>query len=439
MKIDSASVHVEGSREPPESCGGKKRCIRTRLVLIGVTALLTFGAVANIYKASYQDALGSGVVADSDTSGNLNVTYGAIPSRTKWLIWIHIPKTAGSHFAQQLKHKLRPCTPIFPDVFHWLDMQATGCSPQNPAHCGMGELFHCMEKKRARLRPENVDLIKATDALGHGLCRGNAFGAPTAVAKTRRIWQSQVVPDVAGKEQLLALTQIRHPLERVVSEYAWFNHKPRSLLEWVEDPTLSKNRLLKYFLMLSPPIDEVPEQKHCETFRFSLSESPLHPFWRERYPGVAVEDLEHFINQDEELLQQAIANYHTYFGFVGVYEYPTETSELLHQWLARNDLLTDKQGPPFPSQNDEPHEDTTHATHFNHTSIDDTLVAKIILHNSQDVSLYDHIVQDFMQAATKRPFEPVKVQTARQYQDFRAATRLRYDNYVDDTKTSKEE
>ena len=254
------------------------------------------------------------------------------PGKRCVLAFIHIPKCAGTAFFNRCREvtsqgpgRTRATGETEPgpaDGFTWYPQEACytsladgrseicrtnswnspGCSsePFGGTHCGVSETADCLDRGLAQLKPP----------LG---------------------------PDDAKP---LFVTIIRNPVERVLSEYAWWRKRcveerawtaglcaapkirgatpEERLLAWVNThENNAHNRMTKMLAHLPAMRAPGASQSHCATFDAVRQVE----FWSGHYNLTMAEGLEDRLNADTGLLENAIRTLESRFAFVGVQEH----------------------------------------------------------------------------------------------------------------------
>lgn len=234
-----------------------------------------------------EPTLGVDEFPSANKGGDLNEVY----------VFVHIPKCAGSSFLQCLRSVgTDKWSHIFPHEGNSWNSKGCAKPAYGGTHCSIGEMEDCFNGGFADLQEP-----------------------------------------YARKPNMLKrkyFTIIRHPVKRVLSEYAWWlKHGPwpeqlradqrrGGLLAWVRSPfNVAHNRAVKHLTGTGAQAPVKFNKINCMTFDMK----DYLTYWSNRYNGSKWEDgLEQKLNKDNSLLQKAISN----LWFVGAQE-DLQTSAML--------------------------------------------------------------------------------------------------------------
>ena len=236
-----------------------------------------------------------------------NITIFKVPEATGWkkldlnpekstLVYIHIPKTAGSSFKKRID-KINTKYEFYPNsrTQSWNSPGCRKLTKFGGTHCGYSEIKSCIDSHQATLNYSRIQNIKY-------------------------------------------FSVIRDPVERVISEYFWWKDKEAfawsdslknsarkgNFTEWILNPENSAhNRQFKSFVNF----EDIGHPKNYSQDCLNIRGNWWVKYWDRKNEMVS----------ENELIFNVFENIEQRFGFVGVLEDMNESLKLLQFIMNGND------------------------------------------------------------------------------------------------------
>ena len=290
---------------------------------------IKFDQIKQIYKINYHIAKDKRTLISDDIAGHVsNEFFNKIPAwerlipdaqnlekeaKSILLPFLHIPKTAGStmkliidlfDFSWPLKKSVYPSK-------KFKSFNSPGCivtSSYGGTHCSYSELKDCIDRKLL-LWPENFEKF-------------NEKGRQYVMSNSK----NQIMEDFEIKIKTKFISIVRHPIERVLSEYYWWAKVADrddgrcanawhiescsvrdNLKHWVMHPfNTAHNRQVKSLANL--PKMKAPGSRYRQCL--NLDGQADHKFFGSYQT----------LNSNKSLIINAIRNIEENFAFIGIYE-----------------------------------------------------------------------------------------------------------------------